>query len=96
MGDREAKRALFDEFARAAKALASGRRIELVDVLANGERTVEALAAEVGLSVANARQQLQLPCRPPPRRIQRRRCGRRPGPLGGSFRGRDYQIHRRP
>ena len=60
MGDRAAKTALFDEFARAAKALASGRRIELVDVLANGERTVEALASEVGLSVANTSQHLQV------------------------------------
>ena len=60
MGGRAAKTALFDEFARAAKALASGRRIELVDVLANGERTVDALAAEVGLSVANTSQHLQV------------------------------------
>jgi len=60
MGDRAAKTALFDEFARAAKALASGRRIELVDVLVNGERTVEALASEVGLSVANTSQHLQV------------------------------------
>jgi rhodanese-related sulfurtransferase/predicted transcriptional regulator len=60
MGDRAAKTALFDEFARAAKALASGRRIELLDVLANGERTVEALAGEVGLSVANTSQHLQV------------------------------------
>ena len=60
MGDRAAKTALFDEFALAAKALASGRRIELVDVLANGERTVEALASEVGLSVANTSQHLQI------------------------------------
>jgi rhodanese-related sulfurtransferase len=60
MGDRAAKTALFDEFAREAKALASGRRIELVDVLANGERTVEALAGEVGLSVANTSQHLQI------------------------------------
>ena len=60
MGDRAAKTALFDEFARAAKALASGRRIELLDVLANGERTVEALAGEVGLSVANTSQHLQI------------------------------------
>jgi rhodanese-related sulfurtransferase len=60
MGDRAAKTALFDAFARAAKALASGRRIELVDVLANGERTVEALASEVGLSVANTSQHLQV------------------------------------
>jgi rhodanese-related sulfurtransferase len=60
MGDRSAKVALFDELARAAKALASGRRIELLDVLANGERTVEALAGEVGLSVANTSQHLQI------------------------------------
>ncbi|HET7519662.1 MAG TPA: metalloregulator ArsR/SmtB family transcription factor, partial [Actinomycetes bacterium] len=60
MGDRPAKTALFDAFARAAKALASGRRIELVDVLANGERTVEALAGEVGLTVANTSQHLQI------------------------------------
>ena len=60
MGDRAAKQALFDEFARVGKALASGRRIELLDVLANGERTVEALARQVGLSVANASQHLQL------------------------------------
>ncbi len=60
MGDRAAKTALFDEFARAGKALASGRRIELVDVLANGERTVEALAGEVGLSAANTSQHLQI------------------------------------
>ena len=60
MGDRAAKTALFDAFARTARALASGRRIELLDVLANGERTVEALAREVGLSVANTSQHLQV------------------------------------
>jgi rhodanese-related sulfurtransferase len=55
-----AKTALFDEFARIGKALASGRRIELLDVLANGERTVEGLARQSGLSVANASQHLQV------------------------------------
>src|SRR5437867_10658058 len=60
MADREAKAALFDEFARVGKALGSGRRIELLDVLANGGRTVEGLAGEVGLSVANASQHLQV------------------------------------
>jgi rhodanese-related sulfurtransferase len=60
MGDRAAKTALFDEFARAAKALASGRRLELLDVLANGERTVEVLAGEVGLTVPNTSQHLQI------------------------------------
>jgi rhodanese-related sulfurtransferase len=60
VADRAAKAALFDEFARVAKALASGRRMELLDVLANGERTVEALAGEVGLSVANTSQHLKI------------------------------------
>jgi rhodanese-related sulfurtransferase len=60
MPNRAAKTALFDEFARTAKALASGRRLELLDVLANGERTVEALAGEVALSMANTSQHLQI------------------------------------
>jgi rhodanese-related sulfurtransferase len=60
MGDRVAKTALFDGFAKAAKGLASGRRLELLDVLANGERTVDALASEVALSVANTSQHLQV------------------------------------
>jgi rhodanese-related sulfurtransferase len=60
MADRVAKAALFDEFARVGRALASGRRIELLDVLANGERTVEALAGQVGLSVANTSHHLQV------------------------------------
>lgn len=53
MGDRAAKDALFDGFAEVAKALASGRRAELIDVLAQGERHVDELAAEIGQSVAN-------------------------------------------
>lgn len=57
---RAAKSALFDEFARLGQALANGRRLEILDVLANGERTVERLASEAGLSVANASQHLQV------------------------------------
>lgn len=53
VGDRAAKDALFDGFAEVAKALGNGRRAELVDVLAQGERHVEELAAEIGQSVAN-------------------------------------------
>ena len=60
MRNRGAKAALFDGFALIGRALASGRRIELLDVLANGERTVEALAGEVDLSVANTSQHLQV------------------------------------
>jgi len=58
--DREAKRALFDEFARVGKAVSSGRRIEVLDILANGERSVEGLAEQLGLSVANTSQHLQV------------------------------------
>jgi len=56
MGDRAAKTALFDQFARVGKALASGKRLELLDLLAQGERTVDALAraAELGLTTASA------------------------------------------
>ena len=53
MGDRASKDALFDGFAEVAKALANGRRAELIDVLAQGERHVEELAAEIGQTVAN-------------------------------------------
>jgi rhodanese-related sulfurtransferase len=55
-----AKTALFDEFARLGHALANGRRLEIVDILANGERSVERLAAETALSVANTSQHLQI------------------------------------
>lgn len=60
MADREAKNALNDAFARVGKAVSSGRRVEILDVLANGERTVESLAEQVGLSVANTSQHLQV------------------------------------
>lgn len=53
MGDRQSKDALYDAFGEVAKALANGRRAELVDVLAQGERHVEELAEEIGQSVAN-------------------------------------------
>jgi rhodanese-related sulfurtransferase/DNA-binding HxlR family transcriptional regulator len=54
------KSALFDEFARLGQALGNGRRLEILDILANGERTVERLAAETRLSLANASQHLQV------------------------------------
>ena len=56
MGDRAAKTALFDQFARVGKALSSGKRLELLDLLAQGERTVDALAraSELGLTTASA------------------------------------------
>lgn len=59
MSDRAAKDALFDAFAEVAKAMASGRRAEIVDVLAQGERSVEQLANEIGQSVANTSHHLR-------------------------------------
>jgi rhodanese-related sulfurtransferase/predicted transcriptional regulator len=53
MGDRAAKDALYDGFAEIGKALANGRRAEIVDVLAQGERHVEELAGEINQSLAN-------------------------------------------
>jgi rhodanese-related sulfurtransferase/DNA-binding transcriptional ArsR family regulator len=53
MADRRAKDALYEAFASTARALGSGRRAELVDVLEQGERHVEELADEIDQSVAN-------------------------------------------
>ena len=59
MADHAAKASLYDALAESAKALANGRRAELVDVLAQGERSVEELADEIGQTVANTSQHLQ-------------------------------------
>jgi rhodanese-related sulfurtransferase/DNA-binding transcriptional ArsR family regulator len=59
VGDRAAKDALFDGFAEVAKALASGRRAEIVDLLAQGERSVEVIAAELDQTVANTSHHLR-------------------------------------
>ena len=54
-----AKAALFDALASVAQALGSGRRAEIVDVLAQGERSVDEIAGEISQSVANTSQHLQ-------------------------------------
>jgi rhodanese-related sulfurtransferase/DNA-binding transcriptional ArsR family regulator len=59
MGDRDRKTALFDQFARVGKALASGKRLELVDLLAQGERDVASLAAAADVGVTTASAHLQ-------------------------------------
>ena len=56
---RAAKDALFDAFASVAKALGSGRRAEIVDLLAQGERSVDDVAGEIGQSVANTSHHLR-------------------------------------
>jgi rhodanese-related sulfurtransferase/DNA-binding transcriptional ArsR family regulator len=60
MASGSAKVALFDALASVAQALGSGRRAEIVDVLAQGERSVEELAGELSQSVANTSQHLQV------------------------------------
>lgn len=59
MGERAAKDDLYDGFAEVAKALSSGRRAEIVDVLAQGERSVEEIAVEIDQSVANTSHHLR-------------------------------------
>jgi rhodanese-related sulfurtransferase/DNA-binding transcriptional ArsR family regulator len=58
--DRRFKDDIFEQFARIGKAVASAKRIELLDLLSQGERHVEALAEAIGTSVANTSQHLQV------------------------------------
>ena len=60
MASGAAKVALFDALASVARALGSGRRAEIVDLLAQGERSVEEIANEISQSVANTSQHLQV------------------------------------
>jgi rhodanese-related sulfurtransferase len=56
---REFKDRLYGQFARIGKALSNPHRLEILELLAQGERTVDSLATEVGLSLANTSQHLQ-------------------------------------
>ncbi|MBI4702730.1 MAG: metalloregulator ArsR/SmtB family transcription factor, partial [Deltaproteobacteria bacterium] len=60
MRGREFKDALFAQFAQIAAAFASPKRIEIIDLLAQGERYVEAIAEQTGLTVANTSRHLQV------------------------------------
>src|SRR5712691_3545887 len=60
MGSRAFKDRLYAEFATIGKALASPHRLELLDLLGQGERSVDELAQEAGLSLANASAHLQV------------------------------------
>lgn len=53
------KRGLYTQFATVAKAVANEHRLELLELVAQGERSVEVLAERSGLSIANASQHLQ-------------------------------------
>jgi ArsR family transcriptional regulator len=59
MSTRSPKRILFDQFAAVAKSLSHPHRLELLEQLAQGARSVEVLAQKVGISTANASQHLQ-------------------------------------
>jgi rhodanese-related sulfurtransferase len=60
MSDHPAKVRIYEQFARIGKALAAPARLELLDLLLQGERSVDALARETQMSVANASQHLQV------------------------------------
>ena len=60
MGNRAFKDHLYAEFADLAKAMANPHRLELLDLLGQGERSVEDLAQEAALSLANASAHLQV------------------------------------
>src|SRR5207244_11957894 len=56
---RQFKDRLYGQFARIGKALSSPHRLEILELLAQSERTVDSLATEIGVSLANASQHLQ-------------------------------------
>ncbi len=58
--NRAFKDAIYEQFARIGKAVSSPKRLELLDILCQGPRTVEVLAKETSLTVANASQHLQV------------------------------------
>src|SRR5215218_999530 len=60
MANGTAKASLFDALSSVSRALGNGRRAEIVDVLAQGERSVDELADEISQSVANTSQHLQV------------------------------------
>jgi len=60
MGDQQRKAELYEQFAQVGKALASPRRLELLDLLAQGERNVDDLASETGVGVTSCSAHLQV------------------------------------
>lgn len=60
MRDREFKDAVFEQFARVGSAFASPKRLEVVDLLAQGPRSVESIARQTSMTVANTSRHLQV------------------------------------
>ncbi|MBK8503573.1 MAG: metalloregulator ArsR/SmtB family transcription factor [Saprospiraceae bacterium] len=59
MNSRDLKNNIYNEISRIAKALSNANRLEIIDLLANGEKCVEDIALQTGISMANASQHLQ-------------------------------------
>src|SRR6266481_5464086 len=59
LSNREFKTELFEQFARVSQALSSGKRLEILELLAQGERSVDALTQLTGMTAANTSQHLQ-------------------------------------
>lgn len=59
MGNRKIKDRIYEQFSRIGKAIASPQRLEIIDLLAQGERTVEGVASELSVPIANASHHLQ-------------------------------------
>jgi rhodanese-related sulfurtransferase len=57
---RQFRDAIYEQFSRIGKAVSSPKRLELLDLICQGEKTVESLAAETGLTLANTSQHLQV------------------------------------
>ena len=57
--NRQFKDAIYEQFSRIGKAVSSPKRLELLDLLCQGEKTVETLTRETGMTLANASQHLQ-------------------------------------
>ena len=72
---RRYKNAIYEQFARVGKAMCNAKRLELLDLLLQTERSVEVLAEQSGSSVANVSQHLQILKRS--RLVESERCGNR-------------------
>lgn len=59
MNKRDFKDSAYEEISRIAKAMSNANRLEIIDFIANGEKSVEDIALQTGISIANASQHLQ-------------------------------------
>ncbi len=60
MTNRELKNNIYEEISRVSKAISNPNRLEIIDYLSNGQKCVEDIAIQTGISIANASQHLQI------------------------------------